>query len=140
MNSPGWAREHRIKNLEKVREKEREFYHRNAEKRKERVAYYNKVHPEKRAHLNAVRHMIERGKPNRYVGCTPGFLRNHLESLFKPGMTWNNYGEWHVDHIVPLSWFPFDRDPSLHFVASHWTNLQPLWGRENVSKGARYPA
>lgn len=71
----------------------------------------------------------------QYIGCSPVFLRNHLESLFKPGMTWGNHGtEWEIDHIVPISWFPFDKDSSVLFVASHWTNLQPLWKSENRSK------
>jgi hypothetical protein len=70
----------------------------------------------------------------QYVGCTPGFLRNHIESLFKPGMTWENKGEWHIDHIIPLSLFPLKDDLSLMFIASHYTNLQPMWGKENLSK------
>jgi hypothetical protein len=53
-------------------------------------------------------------------------------------MSWENCGAWHADHIVPLSWFPFDKDPSLMFVASHWTNLRPLWSTENLVKGNRY--
>lgn len=80
-------------------------------------------------------------RSRQYVGCAPGFLHNHIEEQFKLGMTWENYGTaWHVDHIVPLSWFPFDKDPSLLVVASHWTNLQPLWGRENMVKGNRRAA
>ncbi len=43
-----------------------------------------------------------------------------------------------VDHKIPLSLFPFQDDPSLLFVASHWSNLQPLWGMDNLSKGNRY--
>ncbi len=78
--------------------------------------------------------MVKKCKSTKYIGCSPGFLRNHIESLFKPGMTWDNWGEWEVDHVVPLSWFPFDKDPSLLFVASHWTNLQPLWSYENRKK------
>lgn len=82
--------------------------------------------------------LSETCRSRQYIGCSPGFLRNHIEAQFKPGMSWANHGVWHVDHIVPLSWFPFKEDPSLLFVASHWTNLQPLWGRENLSKGNRY--
>ena len=92
-----------------------------------------------------VTQMIQRTKVKRkyrsniYVGCSPGFLRNHIESLFKPGMTWDNRGKmWHVDHIVPLSWFPIQKDHSLLFVAAHWSNLQPLWKDENMSKHNKY--
>ncbi len=73
-----------------------------------------------------------------YIGCSAAFLHNHIESLFLPGMSWENRREWHIDHVVPLSWFPLKEDPSLLFVASHWTNLQPLWGTENRKKGDRY--
>ncbi len=151
-----WAKTH----PEKKREVQRNNYHAHPERSKERLERYSqrhpethkkaqrkydRKHPEKRMHRNIVAHMlkgqckIERSR--QYVGCVPGFLRNHLESLFKPGMNWENYGkEWHVDHIVPLSWFPFDKDPSLLFVASHWTNLQPLWRTENRAKWDRYIA
>lgn len=68
------------------------------------------------------------------IGCTPDQLRIHLELSFKKGMSWANYGSyWHVDHILPVASFD-------HSVASqrrqcwHWTNLQPLEARENMSK------
>ena len=103
-------------------------------------------YPERRIMQSAVQHMIvsaccrKEHNSSRYVGCSAGFFRNHIESLFGPGMTWENYGEWHVDHVVPLSWFPFKADPSLLFVASHWSNLQPMWGAENRAKWNRYAA
>ena len=59
-------------------------------------------------------------------------LKNHLESLFKVGMTWDNYGEWVVDHIYPLSRFDKDTPPS---VVNALSNLQPLWWNENSKKG-----
>ena len=73
------------------------------------------------------------------IGCTAVFLRNHLESLFLPGMTWENRGVhgWHVDHVVPLSWFPM-HDPEWQKVAFHFSNLQPLWATQNRKKGNRY--
>lgn len=106
---------------------------------------YNKKHPEIYFFRFTIRNMIRFPHRNnlkscQYVGCSPGFLRNHIESLFQPGMTWENWGEWHIDHIIPISWFPFDKDASLLFVASHWTNLQPMWGAKNVSKGNGYAA
>lgn len=64
-----------------------------------------------------------------YLGCTVKELRDHLESLFKPGMTWDNYGQWQIDHIMPIS-----KAPDLT-VACHFTNLQPLWRIDNQKKG-----
>jgi hypothetical protein len=71
------------------------------------------------------------------VGCTPDFLRGHLERQFKDGMTWENYGPyWHVDHRIPLA---SGNSPEEIMGLSHWTNLQPLTAFENISKGAKIP-
>ena len=73
----------------------------------------------------------------RYIGCTIKELRCHLESLFTDGMTWENYGSWHVDHIVPVSQFDHSKENSIH-ECWHYTNLQPLWAEDNLSKGDKY--
>ena len=71
------------------------------------------------------------------LGCSLEELRAHLESQFVSGMTWGNHGNWHIDHRRPLASFDLS-DPHQYAAACHYTNLQPLWGRENQSKGARY--
>ena len=71
------------------------------------------------------------------VGCTVEELWIHLEKQFKPGMTRENYGLWHVDHIKPLSAFNLFI-PEQQMIAFHFTNLQPLWAKENLSKGPKY--
>ena len=60
-------------------------------------------------------------------------LRQHIEGLFQPGMTWENHGEWHVDHIKPVMVYLRGgiTDPR---IISTLTNLQPLWAAENLSK------
>lgn len=65
-------------------------------------------------------------------------LMIRLESMFKPGMTWENYGKWHVDHIIPDCNFNYTTYNDPGFKQS-WalTNLQPLWAKENLSKGNR---
>ena len=72
------------------------------------------------------------------LGCSPEFLKIHLESNFKEGMTWDNYGVkgWHIDHIVPCASFDFTviEDQKKCF---HYTNLQPLWWLENLTKSNR---
>lgn len=88
-------------------------------------------------------HFLQGYKSHRTLeltGCSLGFLKNHLESQFKPGMTWENRGKaWHVDHCIPLTWFVgLLHDPEWQKVAFHWTNLQPLWAKDNMAKGARY--
>lgn len=70
------------------------------------------------------------------LGCSPGHLRQHLESRFQPGMTWENYGRygWHVDHIIPCSAFDLTNPEEVR-KCFHFSNLQPLWWRDNIIKG-----
>ena len=65
-------------------------------------------------------------------------LMAHLEALFTIGMTWDNYGEWHVDHKIPMASFNFETTDDREFKLC-WCldNLQPLWGPENLSKGTK---
>lgn len=72
----------------------------------------------------------------RIVGYTPLDLSNHLESLFLDGMSWDNRKLWHVDHIIPQSRFSFTSIYDDEFLRC-WSlsNLQPLWARDNFSKG-----
>lgn len=65
-------------------------------------------------------------------------LKSHLERQFQPGMTWDNYGEWHIDHIIPLTAFNYDTPDQIDFRKC-WSlkNLQPLWGRDNMAKNNR---
>lgn len=71
-------------------------------------------------------------------GCSPKKLANHLESKFCDGMTWDNYGRggWHVDHIRPCASFDLT-DPEQQKKCFHYTNLQPLWQFDNLSKSDR---
>ncbi len=73
------------------------------------------------------------------LGCTPDEFRKYLESLFKDGMTFDNYPEWEIDHIIPLSSNDFDKYYEMKKVL-HYTNLQPLWLKENRSKGSKTSA
>lgn len=70
------------------------------------------------------------------LGCSVPELIKHLEARFKLGMTWDNYGQWHVDHIRPLASFNLT-DAEQQKAACHYNNLQPLWAAENISKGSR---
>lgn len=68
------------------------------------------------------------------LGCTINAMKDHLQKQFKKGMTWDNHGtHWHVDHIIPLSQFDF-ANPIQFALATHYTNLQPMWAEENLSK------
>jgi len=73
------------------------------------------------------------------VGYTLQELIPHLENLFKPDMSWENMGKWHIDHIRPISSFDFNSYNDPEFKQC-WAlkNLQPLWASENLSKGAKF--
>lgn len=75
-----------------------------------------------------------RKKTEAMVGCSSAHLRSHIESLWRPGMTWENYGPaWCIDHIRPCSSFDM-LDPEQQRACFHYTNLQPLWTLENQRK------
>lgn len=69
------------------------------------------------------------------LGYSIAQLRQHLERQFQPGMTWENYGQWHVDHILPVASFSFTSPDDDDFKAC-WaiTNLRPLWAKDNIRK------
>lgn len=78
-------------------------------------------------------------KKDRYsysLGCTQKQLREHLEMQFMPGMSWDNHGKWHIDHIYPLS-KAYKEGPEAFARACHYTNLQPLWAIDNLRKHAK---
>jgi hypothetical protein len=70
------------------------------------------------------------------LGCTVEEARAHIERQLLPGMTWENHGEWHIDHVRPIASFDLT-DPEQVRACAHFTNLQPLWAADNLAKGAR---
>jgi hypothetical protein len=88
----------------------------------------------------SVRKAIVRGhkihRSQYYLGCDIDHYKEYIESKFKEGMTWDNYGEWHIDHIVPIKY----ENPTLEETTKrlHWTNTQPLWAIDNMIKGNRF--
>lgn len=69
-----------------------------------------------------------------HLGCSLSFLKKHIEDQFVDGMTWLNHGEWHIDHKRPVASFVFE-DIEQMKACFHYTNLQPLWASDNISKG-----
>lgn len=74
-------------------------------------------------------------KTYEIIGCTYVELKLHIEKQFKPGMTWDNHGQWHIDHIIPVS---YGITVEEIIALNNYINLQPLWAQENLSKGNRY--
>jgi hypothetical protein len=63
-------------------------------------------------------------------------VKNYIQKKFQEGMCWDNYGEWHIDHIIPCASFDLTKE-SEQKKCFHYTNLQPLWAKDNLSKGCR---
>jgi len=70
------------------------------------------------------------------MGCPIEFLRKHIESQFTPNMSWINTEKWHIDHIRPCASFDLS-DPEQQKICFHYTNLQPLWAKDNMAKWAK---
>lgn len=73
-----------------------------------------------------------RHSPAEALGCDHGTLRAHIAKKFTEGMSWDRYGQWEVDHVVPLS---AGRTVEEVVALCHYSNLQPLWKRDNLMKG-----
>lgn len=140
-----------VKEFPRPTERERERRRLSAKKHlaKTRIATRRKYHTDIRTRIRLVlrcrmKHAFRAQAARRstsvllYLGCTVTEARAHLEKLFSPGMTWDNYGYrgWHIDHIIPLASFDLMDEQQRH-KAFHYTNLQPLWARDNHVKGRR---
>lgn len=157
------ARKRRAANPERYREADLRWKAANQErrresdrdrKRRERIHNPEKLHEYDRQWRSrprnrlskaiscGVRHSLKNGKGGHrwehLIGYTVDDLIAHLESQFIKGMTWDNYGDWEIDHIRPVADFNFDfpNDPEFLECWSLW-NLQPLWALDNKSKGPR---
>ena len=73
------------------------------------------------------------GTTSELLGCDIEFLKKYLESQFKNGMSWSNYGDWHIDHKLPCISFDLSKK-SEQLKCFHYTNLQPLWAIDNWHK------
>ena len=129
----------RVENYDKVLETRKRF--------KEKNPSYNNNYNKQRKKQDVLFRLIfdMRNSVNRYlkyrskrtfdiVGCTPEFLKEHLGTQFIDGMSWNNRSEWHIDHIIPLSSAKTEEEL---YKLCHYSNLQPLWAGDNLSKGTK---
>ena len=73
----------------------------------------------------------------KLLGCSIYDFKKHMESLFQPWMSWENYGKWHIDHIKPCALFDLTL-PEQQQECFHWSNMRPLEAIENLKKGAKY--
>lgn len=151
------VKKYSIENSEKVNLKKREYYYKNQKSMKEKFNEYRKNHKEQKNEYernkmrtdinyklrNSLRNRIKdivlrKTKCGSFVkdlGCSVEFLKQHLESQFKKGMTWENWtiNGWHIDHIIPLKEVDLTNREQFLKVC-HYTNLRPLWWNENIGR------
>lgn len=148
--------EYRAANKEKVRTQAKALYDADPEKRKASHRRWVEKNPEKmkeakrrcrstpKAKLeNNIRGYVHKTITKGYkfqhtfeaLGYSSTELMRHLERKFLPGMSWENYGDWHIDHEIPLSAFNYETTSDIDFQRA-WSlsNLQPLWKRDNLVK------
>lgn len=145
----------RYRSRPEMREAARKRYQDNQEKIKANVKAYKKKNWDKikscpkrkirKSQSKRIKKALERAGSEKdlstleYIGCSASELKEYLESKFQKGMSWDNYGfeGWHIDHIKPLCQYDLE-DTEQQKEAFHYTNLQPLWAKENLSKGGGF--
>lgn len=75
-------------------------------------------------------------KTKELIGCDREHFMRHLEVQFKEGMTWDNYGEWVLDHHIPITAFNLENKKEFE-ACWHFSNIKPMWARDNMRKGNR---
>lgn len=158
-----YAKQYREKNIDRITKYWKEYRANNPDKIKEKDLRYRQNNPEglkkicerrnkkRRSNImfrvsdaisRAVAHSLRDGKGGKrwesLLNYTVKDLMIHLETQFADGMSWQNQGQWHIDHILPISFFEFDSPKDVEFKYC-WglSNLQPMWASENESKGNR---
>ena len=123
-------RKYKEQNRERIAERKRNYYRNNTQERLV-VALRRRI-------WNALNGIIKSDNSINLLGCTIEELKVYLESQFKEGMTWDNWTPdgWHIDHIKPCASFDLT-DPEQQKECFHYSNLQPLWAEENLSKNSR---
>lgn len=93
-----------------------------------------------RAHLSSLLKKVKVGKngsTSKVLGYSHLELKARVECQFQPGMSWDNHGEWHIDHKIPVARF-LERGETRPHIINALSNLQPMWAVENMRKGARW--
>lgn len=155
-NNKETLKEYCLKNKEKTKEYQKQYRLDNKQQLSEKKKKYNKINSQ---HINKQKnnkkqtdllfkltcnirslicHSIKRqgyakkSRTYQILGCTYEEFKQHLERQFTFGMNWENQGEWHLDHVYPVS---LAKDEQELIKLNHYTNFQPLWAIDNLLKG-----
>jgi len=134
-----------LRRRDKLLIKKKEYYEANKKEINDKKTIYKKekrancplyrLRDNLRSRLNkAIKGNYKSGSAVSDLGCLIGELKIHLENQFEEGMSWENYGKWHIDHIKALANFDLSNPEELK-KACHYTNLQPMWAIDNLRKG-----
>lgn len=129
-------------NKEKQKEAEKKYIENNREKIREKWRRQGKtINKRLRDTLNhrlsemfQSQRSYKKNKTLQYIDCNLEFLKKWFEFQFETDMTWENYGDWHIDHVLPCTYFDLhiEEDQKQCF---NWKNLRPCWKLENIKKG-----
>jgi hypothetical protein len=156
-------RKYRKDNKERIKASCREYYQLNKERRQQYARSYIALNKEKIKETNRIyskrkrisdpyyrlvsnirtrmygaikQQLAGKSKPTfKLLGCTVKEFTVYISKKFEPGMTWENYSKdsWHIDHIKPCNTFDLT-DPEQQKECFHYSNLRPLWSKENLSR------
>ena len=145
LNNNKQIKEYQKENKENIAKRKKEYYLNNKEKTLETIRKYN-LKRRKTDSLYKLRGNLrtliqksikkqgysKKSKTFNILGCSFEEFKIHLENKFTKGMTWENQGKWHMDHIYPVS---LAKDEEELIMLNHYTNFQPLWAIDNLKKG-----
>jgi hypothetical protein len=145
-----------LNNQEKKNQQNKDWYYLNKDKKRitnnewrKNQSVLNPIFRMSKALRQRIRGAIIKGHKSQktldLLGCSLSEFVSHLESQFTEGMSWSNYGNpngnhsncWHIDHIKPCSLFDLTQEEEQR-LCFHYSNMQPLWGIENIKKGSKY--
>lgn len=133
-NKDKWQKYYRNNKLKiKKHRKDMNFYSDRLKQRRNKDINYRILQNLRNRIWRAVKRFNKSAKSQELIGCSSEELIEYLENQFVNGMSWDNYGKWHIDHIQPCSTFDMS-EPDEQKKCFHYTNLQPLWAKDNLSK------
>jgi hypothetical protein len=132
-----YSREYRNKNIVIHRQRERESAQRRLKNQRLAFAIRKRLNEALKSQKSSKIYSAL-----RFLGCPVPDFKMYLESLFEPGMSWENWGnkrsDWNLDHIIPIALFDLTKE-SHQRRCFHFSNYQPLWRDDNFSKGIKAP-
>jgi len=146
-----WAKKYRQENVELLRERDKKYRDNNYEKqrrlKRNNFNRYMRENPNFKIGItlrNQLRQALKNNSVKKTIsvikllGCSIQEFKEYISKKFTEGMSWDNHGEWHLDHIRPIASFDNLEDIKQQEKCFHYTNFQPLWASENIRKGAKY--